>query len=86
MATYFQRHPFAQINREDVDSFLEENTGPKRQALTAAYKDSAVAEHSKQARKSSPFVSTITSQVREVFIRRAQILKGDYQLQSMTVL
>lgn len=85
MAAYFQRHALAKVNYDDVSSFLAEVNGPNKQQLITAYQASVSAEHSKRARRGSPYLLTVPRQVKEVFKRRFQILKGDYKLQGLMI-
>lgn len=50
-----------------------------------AYIESAHAEHEKHARPESPYTITVASQIREVMIRRVQILQGDWMAQVITI-
>lgn len=50
-----------------------------------SYIDSAHAERAKHARVKSPFTISLATQVREVIIRRVQILKGDWAAQVITL-
>ena len=50
-----------------------------------SYIESAHAERGKHARPESPYNITILSQIREVMVRRVQILQGDWLTQVITV-
>ena len=86
MAAYFRRHPAAAANAADVDAFLEEHGGTSKRAKRASYRESVLLEHARHARKGSAYILSVPRQVREVMVRRAQILRGDWATQFIQIL
>ncbi|KAF8069197.1 pleiotropic drug resistance ABC transporter [Lyophyllum atratum] len=74
-AEHFMRSPIAQLNREDMGQYKETFVGIPERAT--AYKKSVKAEHSKTARKKSPYTISIPMQAKAVMKRRVQILAGN---------
>ncbi|THH12068.1 hypothetical protein EW145_g234 [Phellinidium pouzarii] len=100
MVAYFQKHPLCSENRADIANFLAENvisehddklssvpprTISEREDKRKSYMQSAHAEQAKHTRLSSPYTISILTQVKEVIIRRVQILKGDWVAQIIQI-
>ncbi|KAI5121205.1 hypothetical protein M0805_006006 [Coniferiporia weirii] len=50
-----------------------------------SYMQSARAEHAKHSRQASPYTISIPAQIREVVVRRVQILRGDWNAQVIQI-
>ena len=55
----------------------------EKESKRRAYIESAHFEHGKHARPESPYTISIVNQIREVMIRRVQILKGGWGTQAI---
>ncbi|KAG2033358.1 pleiotropic drug resistance ABC transporter [Suillus americanus] len=79
MAAHFRASQLGHLNRQAIDEYRELHVGkPDRKA---AYRLSAVMEHSHHAPKSNSYTISIPMQVRAVMVRRMQIIKGDLSVQ-----
>ncbi|KAF8888618.1 pleiotropic drug resistance ABC transporter [Infundibulicybe gibba] len=74
-ARHFLRSPLAQVNKDDIMSYKNDYVGVPDRAI--AFRESAVAEHSRNTRKKSPYTISVPMQARAVMLRRVQILLGD---------
>ncbi|KIJ59901.1 hypothetical protein HYDPIDRAFT_32776 [Hydnomerulius pinastri MD-312] len=79
MATHFKASRLGQLNRSDMDSYLDLYVN--KSELKKAYRLSAAGEHARHAPKSHSYMISIPMQVRAVMRRRWQILKGDWNAQ-----
>jgi ATP-binding cassette subfamily G (WHITE) protein 2 (SNQ2) len=79
MATHFRSSHLGHLNRQAIDEYRALHVGkPDRKA---AYRLSAVMEHSHHAPKNNSYTISIPMQVRAVIVRRMQIIKGDLSAQ-----
>ncbi|KAG1859895.1 ABC-2 type transporter-domain-containing protein [Suillus tomentosus] len=79
MAAHFRASELGHINRQATDEYRALHVG--KSDRIAAYRQSAVMEHSHHAPKNSSYTISIPMQVRAVMIRRMQIIKGDLSAQ-----
>ena len=63
------------------DASLIQTPEEDKQRNRESYIQSARAEHGKHSRSTSPFVTSIPAQVKEVMKRRVEIIKGDWSAQ-----
>lgn len=79
LAAYFKASQLGYLNRQAIDDYRALHVGkPDRQA---AYRLSAVMEHSHHAPKNNSYTISVPMQVRAVMVRRMQIIKGDLSAQ-----
>ncbi|KAG1888173.1 ABC-2 type transporter-domain-containing protein [Suillus subluteus] len=79
MAAHFRASQLGHLNRQAIDEYRALHVGkPDRKA---AYRLSAVMEHSDHAPKNNSYTISIPMQVRAVMVRRMQIIKGDLSAQ-----
>ncbi|KAG1855629.1 ABC-2 type transporter-domain-containing protein [Suillus subalutaceus] len=79
MASHFRVSQLGRLNRQAIDEYRALHVGkPDRKA---AYRLSAVTEHSHHAPKNNSYTISIPMQVRAVMVRRMQIIKGDLSAQ-----
>jgi ATP-binding cassette, subfamily G (WHITE), member 2, SNQ2 len=81
---YWKRSELARVNRADMDRYKERYMG--RMDRRVAYKESAVAEHAKTARRTSAYVISLPMQVRAVMKRRVRIIRGDLGTQVLIIM
>ncbi|TFK72093.1 pleiotropic drug resistance ABC transporter [Pluteus cervinus] len=74
-AEHFQKSRFSQVNKRDIQSYEDTFVGKPDRA--AAYMNSAQSEHSRGARKESPYITSIAMQTRAVMLRRVQLMWGN---------
>jgi len=73
-AEYYRNSNIWQVNKEDMDAYLDDSVGKPQSAL--AYRESAWAEHATTTSKKSSYVISIPMQTRAVMVRRLQTLRG----------
>jgi len=78
-AEYYRKSDIWEVNRKDMDAYLNELVDKPQNAL--AYRESAWAEHATTASKKSSYVTSIPMQTRAVMVRRLQILMGSMAAQ-----
>lgn len=79
MAAHFRASQLGHLNRQAIDEYRALHVDqPDRKA---AYRLSAVMEHSHHAPKNNSYIISIPMQVRAVMVRRMQIIKGDLSAQ-----
>ncbi|KAG2357235.1 ABC-2 type transporter-domain-containing protein [Suillus spraguei] len=79
MAAHFRASQLGHLNRQAIDDYRALHVAnPDRKA---AYRMSAVMEHSNHAPKNNSYTISIPMQVRAVMVRRMQIIKGDLSAQ-----
>jgi ATP-binding cassette, subfamily G (WHITE), member 2, SNQ2 len=64
------------LNREDMEAYRKEQVGHPE--MVERYKESALAEHARNACRRSPYTMSVWMQVREVMKRRVGIIKGNW--------
>lgn len=79
MAAHFRASQLGHLNSQATDEYRALHVG--KSDRKAAYRQSAVMEHSHHAPKNSSYTISIPMQVRAVMIRRMQIIKGDLSAQ-----
>lgn len=81
-AHYYKNSSISKLNVADMEAYREEFIGKSQ--IATAYKESARAEHAKNARLKSPYTISVPMQVKAVMVRRAQIIQGNYTAQALS--
>ena len=76
---YFKRSDFNRLNQQDMSSYLKEFVGKPDRA--EAYKRAGL----QLSGGTSPYVTSITAQVREVMKRRVRIIRGNWLVQVILI-
>lgn len=83
-ATSFLRSADGEANKEDIATYVSQVVGNVERR--EAYVRSAMAEHARTARKSSPYLLSILMQAEAVSRRSAQIFKGTLTVKAVNLL
>lgn len=83
-ATYFSNSPLGKANKEEIARYRSEVV--QDQEKRNAYIRSAVAEHAKTTRRSSPYLLSVARQVGAVLRRSAHIFWGTLNVKSIHLL
>ena len=83
-ARRFLESDVATINEQDMDSYRKDFVG--KDDLAKSYTRQARKEHANTARKSSPYIVSLSMQTWAVIIRRFQILNGSIAPQVAQIL
>lgn len=83
-AAHFKQSHYSWANKEDINDYREEFVGMKEKG--EQFIENARADHAKNARFSSPYLASVSMQVRAVMARRVKILKGSLGSQIATIL
>ena len=78
-AAYFKRSEFNRLNQQDMETYLKEFVGKPERA--DAYRQAGL----QLSGGTSPYVTSIAVQAREVMRRRVQIIRGSWLVQAILV-
>ncbi|KAL5527915.1 hypothetical protein ACEPAG_6716 [Sanghuangporus baumii] len=91
IAEFLAQHVIMDLGTDEYDHLtgklpqVPSVTKEEKELKRKSYIDSAHAEREKRARPESPYTISIASQIREVMVRRVQILQGDWLAQVVTI-
>jgi len=75
-AEYFKNSEYGELNRQDIEDYNNEFVG--KVARAKSYRNSVDASRAEHTRRKSAIIISIPMQVRALFVRRWQIMKGGY--------
>lgn len=82
-AEYFRNSELGKLNRQEIEEYTVAFVGKSERK--EAYKQSARQEIAKRSTKRSPYLLSISQQIRAVMIRRVQILRGSMSFTIMNL-